>query len=354
MIRRAIGCCVLLAVVAVGCTTSRDNSPAPPAGPVTVTLLTHDSFDVSKSVLQDFEQRSGITVKIVPVGDAGELANRLILDTGNPEGDLAFGVDNSQITDLLAKNVFSAPYISRALRYVPKSYQLDPQSRVSPIDHGEVCVDTDVGAFGGTDPAPSSLDDLTDPRYRDQLVVENPATSSPGLAFLLATVAAYGDPGFEDYWAKLRDNGVTVVDSWNRAYYGEFSGASGGGGSHPLVVSYATDPAAEVYFANTPMTSAPVGVLTNTCWQQIEFAGVLTGTDQPTAAQQVIDWMLSPPFQNDIPLRMFVYPVSTKATVPQVFTKYAAVVQHPWSLPADQVAADRADWVERWATVMGQ
>ena len=353
MIRRALVCSILVATVAVACTTTKDSSPGTPIGPVTVTLLTHDSFDVSKSVLQDFEQLTGITVKIVPVGDAGELANRLILASGNPEADLAFGIDNSQVADVLAQNVF-VPYISPALAHVPTRYQLDPGDLVTPIDHGEVCVDTDVGAYGPTNPAPTSLDDLTDPRYRDQLVVENPATSSPGLAFLLATVAAYGDPGFESYWAKLRDNGVTVVDSWNRAYYGEFSGASGGDGTHPLVVSYATDPAAEVYFANTPMTTAPVGVLTNTCWRQIEFAGILRGSQHPEADSLVLDWLLSPPFQNDIPLRMFVYPVSTLASVPPVFTKYAAVVKDPWTLPPDQVAANRADWVERWASVMGQ
>jgi thiamine transport system substrate-binding protein len=353
MIRRGAVCLLLVAIAAVGCTSSSDSSPAGTTGPVTVTLLTHDSFDVSKSVLQDFEQRTGVMVKIVPVGDAGELANRLILASGNPEGDLAFGVDNSQISDVLAKDVF-VPYTSPALSNVPSTYQLDPEHRVTPIDHGEVCVDTAVSSYGAANPAPTSLDDLTNPRYRDQLVVENPATSSPGLAFLLATIAKYGDPGFEDYWAKLRDNGVTVVDSWNRAYYGEFSEASGGDGTHPLVVSYATDPAAEVYFANTPMTSAPVGVLTNTCWQQIEFAGILRGTQNEAAAQQVLDWMLSPAFQNDIPLRMFVYPVSTLASVPPVFTKYAAVVKDPWTLPPDQVAANRADWVQRWASVMGQ
>ena len=354
MTRRVLGCLLTFALAAVACTTSRDSSPqAYPNGPATVTVLTHDSFDVSKSVLQDFEQSSGITVKIVPVGDAGELANRLILASGKPEGDVAFGVDNSQIADVLAQDVF-VPYASPSLADVPSEYQLDPQHRVTPIDHGEVCVDTDLRAFSEGNPAPASFDDLTDPRYRNQLVVENPATSSPGLAFLLATVAAYGDPGFEDYWAKLRDNGVTVVDSWNRAYYGEFSGSSGGDGTHPLVVSYATDPAAEVYFANQPLTSAPVGVLTSTCWRQIEFAGILRGTTQELAAEKVLDWLLSPAFQNDIPLRMFVYPVSTHATVPAVFTKYAAVVKQPWSLPPDQVAANRADWVERWATVMGQ
>jgi thiamine transport system substrate-binding protein len=352
-VRRSVALSIVIALAAVACTTTVDTSPNPGQTPVTVTLLTHDSFDVSKSVLGDFEDRTGITVKIVAVGDAGQLANRLILSSGNPEGDIAFGIDNGQLADVLAKDVLVS-YAPPALGTVPSEYQLDPEHRLTPIDHGDVCVNVDPSAYLGDTLPPETLDDLTNPTYRDQLVVENPATSSPGLAFLLATVAAYGDPGFLDYWQQLRDNGVTVVDGWERAYYGEYSGAGGGDGTHPLVVSYGTDPAAEVYFADPPVTTAPTAVLTDTCYRQIEFAGILRGTQHEAAAQQVLDWLLSPAFQNDIPLRMFVYPVSTEAMVPAVFRKYAAVVPDPWSLSPEEVAAHRADWVDRWASVMGQ
>jgi thiamine transport system substrate-binding protein len=342
------------------CTTSSESSAGPSAAPVTITLLTHDSFDVSKSVLHGFEDATGITVHVVTVGDAGQLANRLILDAGNPEGDVAFGVDNSQIADLFARDVF-APYTPQGFAVVPERYaSIDPEHRVTPIDHGEVCVNDDLSAFLppgsraiGT-PAPVSLDDLIDPRYAGQLIVENPATSSPGLDFLLTTVAAYGDPGYLDYWRKLKDNGVTVVDGWERAYFGEFSGAGGGDGTHPLVVSYATSPVAEVYYADPPVHAAPTGVLTNTCYSQVEFAGVLAGTDHTEAAQQLVEFMLSRPFQEDIPLRMFVSPVSTEATLPAVYRKYAVPVPDPFSLPPDDVAAHRADWVAAWADLMGQ
>ena len=165
-------------------------------------------------------------------------------------------------------------------------------------------------------------------------MVENPATSSPGLAFLLATVAAYGDPGYLDYWQGLKDNGVTVVDGWERAYFGEFSGAGGGDGTHPLVVSYATSPVAEVYYADPPIATAPTGVLTDTCYAQVEFAGVLAGTDHPEAAQAFIDFLLSKPFQEDIPLRMFVSPVSSEAKPPKVFRQFAVPVSSPYSLTA--------------------
>jgi thiamine transport system substrate-binding protein len=345
-----------MVIATVACSSSAGSSTSSSSAttslaPVTITLLTHDSFDVSKPVLHAFEDQTGITVKVVAVGDAGQLANRLILDAGNPEGDVAFGIDNSQLADLTAKGVFT-PYASTGLGAVATPY-LVSDNVVTPIDHGEVCVNDDLAAYASS-LAPTTLEDLTNPAYAGQLVVENPSTSSPGLDFLLTTIAAYGDPGYLDYWQKLKDNGVTVVDGWERAYFGEFSGASGGDGTHPLVVSYATSPVAEVYYADPPVSKAPTGVLTDTCYSQIEYAGVLAGTDHEQAAQRFIDFMLSKPFQEDIPLRMFVSPVTTDVTLPKVYTQNAVPVPAPYALPPEEVAAHRADWVARWADLMGQ
>ncbi len=199
---------------------------------------------------------------------------------------------------------------------------------------------------------PTSLDDLTDPAYRGLTVVENPATSTPGLAFLLATVAAFGDPGWQDYWAALRDNDVLVAEGWEAAYYGEFSGAGGGEGTRPIVVSYASSPVAEVVFADPPVTSAPTSVVQDSCFRQIEFAGVLAGTEHPTEAGMLIDFMLSRRFQEDVPLRMFVFPVADDARLPPVFVEHAVVPQDPLSLPADEIADGRAEWVDRWTDLV--
>ena len=354
MMRRAILCAAAIALVVVGCTQDKPTSVSPGAPEaVTITLLTHDSFDVTRAVLREFEDRTGITVDVVAAGDAGQLANRLILASGNPEGDVAFGVDNDQLADLFANDVFM-PYASTFRADLAPDLVLDDQHRVTPVDHGEVCVNIDMRRYVGGTTLPSSLDDLADPSFRDGLVVENPATSTPGLAFLLATVAAYGDPGFEDYWRRLRDNGVTVVDGWEQAYFGEFSGAAGGEGTHPMVVSYATSPVAEVVYSDPPITVSPTRVLTDTCYRQIEFAGILRGTEHEAAAQQLVDFLLSQSFQEDIPLRMFVYPASTHARLPVVFRHNAAVVTDPYELPSADVAAHRADWVARWSDVMGQ
>jgi thiamine transport system substrate-binding protein len=311
--------------------------------------VTHDSFDVSKDVLRTFERESGIDVEVVPAGDAGQVVNRAILTSGDPEGDVLFGIDDNLLADALDAGVF-VPYASARLDAVPDDLELDAEHRVTPIDRGDVCVNVDGAwlAIAGLSRPPASLDDLEG--LAGQLVVENPATSTPGLAFLLATIAEYGDPGFEAYWTRLRDAGVTVVDGWEQAYFGEFSGAGGGEGTHPLVVSYATSPVAETVFAEGP---APRNdVLEDTCYRQIEFAGILAGTEHEAEARELVDFLLSRPFQEDIPLRMFVFPVATDAALPEVFTEHAVVPAAPLSLDPGAVAANRSDWVQRWTDVV--
>src|SRR6185295_1139750 len=114
---------------------------------------------------------------------------------------------------------------------------------------GDVCLNVDKEWYAGRGLSPpQTLAELTLPRYRDQLVVENAATSTPGLAFMLATIAEFGDR-WQGYWRKLRANGVLVVDGWEDAYYSRFSGSAGGKGNRPVVVSYASSPPAEVIFA---------------------------------------------------------------------------------------------------------
>jgi thiamine transport system substrate-binding protein len=350
MTRRAILVAAALALAASACEgrTPVDRS----SGPRSVTLVTHDSFDVSKDVLRAFERESGIEVTILPTGDAGQTVNRAILTAGNPEGDVLFGIDNDLLQEAYDADLFE-PYTSPRLSEVPTEYQLDPEHRVTPIDRGDVCINVDDGWFRSHGLAPpATLEDLADPAYRGLLVVENPATSTPGLAFLLATIAAFGDDGWENYWSSLRANDVTVVDGWERAYFGEFSGAGGGEGTHPLVVSYASSPPAEVVFAETPIDHAPTSVLLDTCFRQIEFAGILRGAVHPDEARALIDFLLSRRFQEDIPLKMFVFPVVDDATLPPVFVDNAAVPPDPWTLDPATVAAGRADWVSRWTDLM--
>ena len=344
-----------IALSAAACTDDGDAAPPDPqqpAEPVAITLLTHDSFDVSGSVVREFERDSGIELRIVPAGDAGQLVNRAILTAGNPEGDVLFGIDDNLLPKAIEAEVFE-PYESPELSRVGDAFELDPTHSVTPIDRGDVCLNVDLGWFTerGLMP-PSDIAHLTDAAYRGLAVVENPATSTPGLAFLLATIARFGEPAWQDFWRDLRANDVLVVEGWEQAYFGEFSGAGGGEGQRPIVVSYATSPVAEVVFAEESLDEAPTASIIESCYRQVEFAGVLAGTEHPVEARAVVDFLLSRPFQQDVPLRMFVFPVTDDAELPEEFVRWAEEPTSPLALRPEQVEAGRERWVQAWTDLM--
>jgi thiamine transport system substrate-binding protein len=342
---------VLLAVIAVlaaACGDSTDDADGPTGG--SVRLLTHDSFNVSDDVVERFERETGIEVEILRGGDANEVVNRAVLTKDRPEADVLFGIDNSMLGRAFDEELF-VPYESPRLADVDPAFVLDPDHRVTPIDFGDVCLNFDREFFvGGALDVPESLEELTEPAYQDLLVVQHPATSSPGLAFLLATIDVFGEEGWQDYWRQLRDNGVTVSDGWEQAYYDLFSGGSGAG-DRPLVVSYASSPPAEVEDLATPPDASPTGVIPASCYRQVEFAGILAGSRNEEPARRLVDFLLSIEFQEDVPEQMFVYPVNRLASLPEAFTKYSVVVEDPLTLPADEVAANRNRWVEEWTAL---
>ncbi|MEJ7792103.1 MAG: thiamine ABC transporter substrate-binding protein [Gaiellaceae bacterium] len=316
-----------------------------------VVLVTHDSFAVSKPVLRAFEQETGLTLRILQSGDAGEALNRAQLTAGNPEGDVFFGVDNNLLSRALEEDLFEA-YESPELEQVGQRYLLDEEHRVTPIDHGEVCLNVDRGWFESRDlMPPRGFDDLVEARYRSLLVVENPATSTPGLAFLLATIAHYGEDGWQAWWQKLRANDVLIVDGWEEAYTARFSGASGSKGKRPIVVSYASSPAAEVIFAGKPVDEAPTAVVETTCFRQVELAGILRGARNEEGAKKLIDFMLSPRFQRDVPLSMFVFPVREGVELPPEFEKFAVVPAKPLELTPEEIGRNRDRWIREWTEI---
>ncbi len=304
--------------------------------PRVLRVLTHDSFAVTKSLVEDFQKDNNAQVQFITGGDAGETLNKAILAKGNPIADVLFGVDNTFAGRALSAGILE-PYASPLAARMPADLKIDPANRLLPVDYGFVCLNVDRKYFAGKGlAAPRSLADLARPEYRNLLVVENPATSSPGLAFLLATISAFGDTGasgWEGFWKDLRANGALAVNGWNDAYYGEFSAA--GKGRRPIVVSYATSPAAEVYFAKDPKPAEPptAAVLADQgSFRQVEYVGILRGGRNTDLAKAFVDWMLSPRFQEDIPLQMFVYPANPEAKLPDLFTRFAPIPAHPAAL----------------------
>jgi thiamine transport system substrate-binding protein len=307
-----------------------------------LTLLTHDSFAVTPEVFEQFTAATGIKVTVLQSGDAGQVVSQAVLTAGKPVADVLFGIDNTLLCRGVTAGVF-APYTAPGLADVADAYELDPTHAVTPIDVGDVCLNYAKSAYASS--PPQTLDDLTTPQFKNAFVTQNPETSSPGMAFLLATIAKYGEAGFEDYWKKLRANGLEVTSGWTEAYNESFGA---GKGPRSVVTSYATSPAADMMFADPPISSPTIGVVEDSCFRQVEFAGVLAGTKHPAAAAKLIDFMLSTAFQEDIPANMFVFPVNNKATLPPVFASTVSLVERPLTLSPAHIEAQRDDWTARW------
>jgi thiamine transport system substrate-binding protein len=314
--------------------------------------MTHDSFSVSEDVLKSFEAANNAKVVLLQSGDAGAALNKAILTKDAPLADVLYGTDNTFLSRALQADIFET-YKSPTLADIPEAFKLDNSNRALPVDYGDVCINYDKAYFADKNlPVPQSLEDLVKPEYKGLLVVENPATSSTGLAFLLATVAHFGD-SFTQYWQSLKDNGAVVVDGWETAYYNNFS-ASSGKGPQPMVVSYGTSPAAEVIYAEKKPEDAPTASILgpDTCFRQIEFVGILKGTKHRALAEKFVDFMLGQQFQEDVPLQMFVYPVNPNAALPEEFTKYAQAPEQTAALAPDVIAEKRDAWIEAWTNVM--
>jgi thiamine transport system substrate-binding protein len=337
----------LLAALLAACVPAA--SAPTPSGPVELKVLTHDSFAVTDTLIKDFEAKNNAKITFIKGGDAGAALNRAILTKNAPVADVFYGVDNTFLSRALQEDIYE-PYASPQLDAIPSEFKLDPSNRALPVDYGDVCINYDKAYFAGKQLAvPGSLEDLLKPEYKGLLVMENPATSSPGLVFLLATIAHFGPDKYLDFWKGMRQNGLVVVSDWETAYYTNFSGSSGKG-PQPMVVSYATSPAAEVIFGNPRPAQAPTAsiVAPDTCFRQVEFVGILKGTQQRALAEKFVDFMLSQTFQEDMPLQMFVYPVLPSAKLPPEFRMYVQVPEKPAVMSASEIAKNRDAWLQAW------
>jgi thiamine transport system substrate-binding protein len=349
---RAIAATAIAVVLfgATACGGDDDSAPDDPERPGgKVVLMAHDSFVVADGVFEQFERDTGTRVEVLRAGDAGLVLNQAILNRDDPQADVLFGVDNTFLSRALDEELFE-PYEARGLDAVDPEFVLDGQHRVTPIDYGDVCLNYDREWFAGAGrPAPpASLDDLVDPAYEGLTVVEDAAQSSPGLAFLLATIAEYGD-GWQDYWERLRDNDVRVDDGWEVAYNGSFTV---NGGDRPIVVSYASSPPADVVYADPPKEEPSIAAVLTSCFRQVEFAGVLRGAPNEVQAQRLVDFMVGETFQAAVPLSMFVYPVREGTPLPEVFARFGQIAERPAELPPEEIGKQRDEWVEQWSDVM--
>lgn len=342
-----VACTGMVAGCSVGGTSDTTTGEE---SPTEVVVATHESWAMSKDVLREFTEQTGYRVKVEPTGDAGELTNRLVLTKNSPIGDVVYGIDNTFASRAVDEGVL-ADYTAQDLPASAERFALPDEeaaARLTPIDYGDVCVNVDDVWFEKQNlEPPASLDDLTDPRYHDLFVTPGATTSSPGLAFLLATIAEYGEDGWQGYWEDLMANGTKVTAGWSDAYQVDFT-AGGGGGDRPIVLSYASSPPFTIPEGGTrPTTSA----LLDTCFRQIEYAGVIEGAANPEGAKAFVDFMLGQRFQEALPDNMYVFPVDDQVALPAVWAKWAKTPEQPLSVDPQDIAENRDEWLRTWGDV---
>jgi thiamine transport system substrate-binding protein len=304
-----------------GCAPASDQ-----AAPTKVVLVAHDSFAISDESIAQFQEESGFELEIIRAGDSGSLTNRLVLTKDSPIADVVFGIDNT-------------------FRGVADENGIIEQELVE-VAFGDVCFNYDRLWFEERKiNPPTSWRDLTKPAYNGLTVVTNPRSSSPGLAFLASTVAAFGEENFEQFWVELRDNGVLVASGWEEAYFTQFSGSSGNG-EFPIVLSYSSSPAAEIRDDGQSQTVA----LLDECFRQTEFIGELAGAANPEGAKALMEFLLSESFQNTMPNLMYVYPVNANATIPSEWETFGPAARSTIGQELD-IVSGRELWQSKWSAI---
>ena len=317
-------------IIASACSSPTANTSTD-ATPNEVTLLAYDAFTPQEGIFDAFTAATGAKVKVVTSGDTGTLISKAILTAGNPEGDVLWGLDNTLLS---------------------RAQKAELLTSYEPVDYGDICVNYDKQWFASRNIAPpTSLEDLALPTYKNLLTVQDPVASSPGLGFLLGTIAHFGANNWQGYWKSLKANGVHVSPDWTTAYTIDFSGSSGKG-KYPLVVSYGSSPPAEVLYAEKPIDTPPTAVIESTCFRQTEYVGTLRGTRNPNLAAQLISYLLDVPFQESMPLSLFVFPVNKKATLPDLFTQFAVTPKNPLTLEPAEIEKNRDTWLNSWRDII--
>ena len=351
-----------LAVLAVcglalaACTPAAPPTPPEPTSSPepggTVTLIVHDSFP-NEEFAQAASAATGFDVKVIVAGD-GELSSQLVITKAAPLADAFFGVNNIYAARLIDNDVVAPfepaqPLPARAQQFAAQFGSDAGPFPMVPITLGAACLNIDPAWFAERGiPEPESFADIAREEYRGLSVLLDPSSSSTGSAFLIGTVAALGEAGFEDYWAQLANNGARIESSWSDAYYGQFT--QGGDGTFPIVLSYSSSPA---WTLTEDGSASTTKALLDTCTTQIEYAGVLEGAANPAGAKAVVDYLLSREFQDTIADTMYVYPVDDAAAVPADWERFAPLPVAPHDLTPAEISAGLDRWLRAWSAATG-
>ena len=335
--KRALLALLVLAALLCGCIGGDEDDNG-------LTIYTYDSFVAEWGpgpvVFSAFEQAYGAELTVVSMGSSGEMLTRAIAEKDDPQADVLLGINDLQMYRAFEAGLLEE-YIPQGHDSIPDSLVMDTEWRITPFDYGYMAIIYDSEAVSAP---PQSFEDLRDERWEDSLIVEDPRTSSPGLSFLLWTIAVYGEQ-FDQYWEDISDSLLTVAPSWSTAYYGMFME-----GEAPCVVSYSSSPAYHLAFEQTQRYKGVI--MDEGAFVQIEGAGIVSGTGNQSLAEEFIDFMLTDDFQGELALTQFMLPVIPGTELPD---SYSIVETSDNILEFDRslIGENLDQWVQRWLEAIG-
>lgn len=303
-----------------------------------IVVYAYDSFTAEwgpgPMIEEAFEEETGIEVRFESLGDAGQVLQKAIMERDNPKADILLGIDNNMLSKAKKEGVLT-PYEPEGAEKLPDHLVFDEDFEVTPFDYGYFSIIYDSEKIENP---PTSLEDLTKPKYREKLILMDPRTSSPGLGFFLWTVKRYGEM-FPDYWKRLAPSILTITEGWD-AGYGLFTN-----GEAPLVLSYTTSPAYHVEYEESNRYRA--AIFEKGHYMQIEGLGLVKDAPHPEAAKKFLDFVLTKEFQSIIPLSNWMYPVLPEVELPASF-EYAPKPDVSLNIPAVHIEENRERWLETW------
>lgn len=334
------------ACVLSGCSPQNSSSENTKSDANEVTLVVHDQFP-NEEFAAAASKATGLNVKVVNIGGGDDLSSKLVLTKDAPVADAFFGVNNFFASRLIDEGVV-VPYESKT---PDKQFAYDNKGSLTAVTDSAVCLNSDPKWFAEHNlPEPKSYADIAKPEYKGLTAAIDPNASSTGIAFMVGTIAKFGENGYLDYWKNLKNNDALITQGWSEAYQGHFT-QGGEGGTYPLVVSYASSPAYTVTEDGTATTS---NALLDTCTSMVEYAGILKGTKNESGAKKVIEYLVSKEFQDTVAETMYVSPVNPASSVPAEWQKFAPAPTTRNDLTAAEIGKNREKWLQDWdSTING-
>lgn len=303
-------------------------------------VYTYSSFatGIAQKVIPIFEKQNNVTVKLQSFGDAGNVLARLILEKDQPKADVVVGLDQPLLRRAVSEGLL-IQFVPQSISKVKEKELLDKQGYGTPFDYGAIALVYNAQKIKNP---PTSFKELLDERFRKELVIQDPRTSSTGLSFMLWTIAVFGENGFLEYWKNLKNNILTITPGWDEAFSMLETGEA------DIMVSYATD-GAYSYHEYGSLKYLPI-VMEEGAFVQIEYAAIVKGSKNIELAKKFIEFVLSEEFQSQIPLNQWMYPV-IEINLPEAY-KYAPKIDKVLSFDYSIFDQKGKEWLEQWAKVM--